>query len=53
VKNLDKFLYTLELKWEKQGEKNGGKFRGNAEGDTVNRNTLLGRIDEIRILKKQ
>lgn len=30
--------------------KNSAKFRGNTEGDTVNGNTLLGRMDAIRKL---
>lgn len=35
----------------KPRRKNSAKCTGNAKGDTVNRNTLVGRIDEIRNLK--
>ena len=31
--------------------KNSAKFKRTAEGDTVNKSTLVGRIDEIRNLK--
>jgi hypothetical protein len=31
-------------------KKNSATFRGNAEGDTGNKSTLLGRIDAIRKL---
>jgi len=35
----------------KPRRKNSAKFKGNAEGDTVNRNTLVSRTDGIRNFK--